>query len=455
MNMYNTSHSNRMTGFILTSAMAGVLLAGCTTQAAPRAEISASKAQIALASGKTEQAISAAEAAVQAEPRNAGYRAMLGTAYLEAGRFSSAATSFDDAMALGDSSARTALSLALVLSGQGKYAEAAALLNDWDDVIAPADLGLAYALSGQPQRGIEIMSHAIRSGNNTPKMRQNLAYAYALNGQWKEARLMAAEDVPADQVGTRIQEWALMAQPEAWQHRVAALLGTPAGVQDAGQPVRLALANSPGVQQLATEAAAFAAPQPVAVERPLMARTSEVELPPIGDAPPEASVAYQSYPPTPAERPDDFETAFATLAPAGGSLAQVAQDAMRFVQEPVVQTVAVRQGAAPTPVRAVAAKKSDGTHLVQLGSFSSEQGARRAWGIYVKQYPDLANHELVITQANVRGKRYYRVSAAGYGLASSKAMCGRVKSGGAGCFAYAEGRPLPGAIDTGVRMAMR
>jgi hypothetical protein len=34
-------------------------------------------------------------------------------------------------------------------------------------------------------------------------------------------------------------------------------------------------------------------------------------------------------------------------------------------------------------------------------------------------------------------------------------MCGRVRGGGAGCFAYAEGRPLPGAIDRGIRLASR
>jgi hypothetical protein len=62
---------------------------------------------------------------------------------------------------------------------------------------------------------------------------------------------------------------------------------------------------------------------------------------------------------------------------------------------------------------------------------------------------------MVISEAIVRGKHYWRVSAAGYGLASSRSMCGRVKSSGEGCFAYAEGHPLPGAIDTGIRMALR
>jgi hypothetical protein len=134
----------------------------------------------------------------------------------------------------------------------------------------------------------------------------------------------------------------------------------------------------------------------------------------------------------------------------------VTHDTQRFVQEPVVQAVAARQSAAPKPALAAAAtKRSDGTHLVQLGSFLSEQGARRAWGIYAKRYPELANHQMVITEADVRGKRYWRVSAAGFGRASASAMCGQVKSSGQGCIAYAEGRPLPGAVDTGVRLAQR
>src|SRR5690606_24848069 len=189
---------------------------------------------------------------------NAAYRATLGSAYLDAGRFAAAATSFNDAMKLGDNSPRNALSLALSLTGIGKYAEAAAILNDWEGEIATADLGLALALAGQPERGIHLMGNAIRGGENTPKMRQNLAYAYALAGRWREARLMAQQDVPAGKVSDRIAEWAAMARPEAWQQRVAALLEVPAGVADAGQPAQLALANTPSIEQLASEASALA-----------------------------------------------------------------------------------------------------------------------------------------------------------------------------------------------------
>ena len=80
---------------------------------------------------------------------------------------------------------------------------------------------------------------------------------------------------------------------------------------------------------------------------------------------------------------------------------------------------------------------------------------RRAWGIYAKRYPELSGHQMVISEAVVKGKRYWRVSAAGYGRSTANAMCGQVRSSGNGCFAYAEGRPLPGAVSTGVQMARR
>ena len=62
---------------------------------------------------------------------------------------------------------------------------------------------------------------------------------------------------------------------------------------------------------------------------------------------------------------------------------------------------------------------------------------------------------MVINEAVVRGKHYWRVSAAGFGRSTASSMCGRVRAEGQGCFAYAEGRPLPGAVDRGVRLARR
>ena len=449
--MNRIANSNKVLGpklaLAVTTALTGALLAGCATSAAAPANVSASRAAEATADGKHARAIVHAEAAVLAEPHNAAYRKVLGAAYLDASRFGSAATSFDDAMKLGDTSPGTVLSLALALAGQGNYQQASALLYEWDGEIAKADLGLALALAGQPERGIHVMGNAIRGGENTAKMRQNLAFAYALAGRWREARMMAAQDVPGDQVGDRMEEWARLASPDNAYLRVASLLQVPVGIADAGQPVQLALANNPSIDQLASEATAVAAAEPADLPPLAVASTPVVELTPL--AAPAAAPAPAAV--------NNFQAAF--TAPA---LSPVPQDAGAFVRAPVVQAAPARQAAAPARAAApaprstlAAAPQAEGTHLVQLGSFASEAGARRAWAIYARKYPQLSGHQMVISEAVVRGKRYWRVSASGYGRSTSSAMCGQVRASGGGCIAYAQGRPLPGAVDTGVRLARR
>jgi Flp pilus assembly protein TadD len=475
--------STRIASLAVTTALAGVLLSGCATSAAPQANISAARAQEAMAEGRHDRAVRLAEDAVQADPHNASYRAMLGKAYLDAGRFASAQASFDDAMTLGDLSPRTALSLALTLTAQAKYSEAAALLNDWEDHIATADLGLAFALAGQPDRGISLMSDAIRGGENTVKMRQNLAYAFAVAGRWREARLMAAQDVPADQLGSRMEQWAAMASPTAYQTRVARLLGTPDGVMDQGQPVHLALNNNPSIDQLADEATALAVAAPAAPASPALASPAQVaangmavpaagaELPAVGRASVAQAFAPQTFAPmqaAPAQTAMVLHDAGSFAAPAPAA-APAAAPAPRYANTAVAPRVSGQAAAAPASARSTAradaqaaaparatARAADGTHLVQLGSFTTEAGARRAWGIYTSRYPELQNHEMVITEAVVRGRHYYRVSAGGFDRANSRNMCNRIDgSNGDGCITWAAASPLPGAVDNGIRLARR
>lgn len=456
------ARTNRTAALALTTALSALAITGCSAKGAPRADISANKAQTALEQGDSGKAIANAEAAVLAEPRNAAYRAVLGAAYLDAGRFQSAATSFDDAMKLGDTSGRTALGYALAAIGAGNHPQAAAVLEDWRDDIPAADLGLALALAGQADRGVHVLGNALRSGDNTPKLRQNLAYAYALQGNWKAARIMAAEDVAPGELDKRISDWAQVTKPEDYQQRVAGLLNVPVRA-DSGQPVQLALNTNANAQQFAAEAAVMA---------PQVASRS-AELPPVGAAaytprelPPLDSVPVGGVPAkaapqlavaAPAVRaPESFEDAFKAPAPSGATVAQVAASAVKFMSNPVVQKMPVRQGAAAKPAR-VASRAADtnGSHLVQLGSFSSEAGARRAWGIYAQRYSNLSDYQMVITEAKVRGKTYYRVSAGGFQAAAAKNMCGTIKSNGQGCIAWADGRPLPGAVDRNYRMASR
>ncbi|MFA9200376.1 MAG: SPOR domain-containing protein [Cypionkella sp.] len=431
------NRSTRMLTLAAGTALASLTLAGCATKAAPRAELSASSAEAALKQGKVIAAIAHAEAAVLADPRNPAYRTTLGAAYMEAGRFLSARTSFDDALELGDESARTALGFALASIATGDTGAALQVLDEWQGDIPAADLGLALALAGDTARGVHVLTGAVRGGDNTPKARQNLAYALALNGNWAGARIMAAEDVPADQLDQRLAEWARMAQAEHGPTRVAALLGTKVAA-DGGQPAQLALAASPTIEQLAAQAEAPAAP----------ADLPAGELPALAEAAP--------MPAAPAEPTREFQAAFAEpVAPMAP--VETAGDSSNAVSQPVVQAVAAR---APRPAparapRAAAASSATGNHLVQLGSFSSEAGARRAWSIYERQFPQLAGYEMVITKAVVRGKTFFRVSAGGLSRTAAAATCSSVRGKGQGCYAWTQGRPLPGAVDIGVRLARR
>src|SRR3546814_15526434 len=74
----------------------------------------------------------------------------------------------------------------------------------------------------------------------TARTRQNLAYAYALAGRWKDARMMAGFDLDPLAANQRITQWAQNAAPGLSQQRVAALMGVPIDGADAGQPAALA-----------------------------------------------------------------------------------------------------------------------------------------------------------------------------------------------------------------------
>lgn len=433
------------------AVLAVSLLAGCAAQGMAVRGNSAEAARLALAKGNGEKAVTNAEAAVAASPRDVALRVLLAQSYFKSGRFQSAATTFDDAMKLGDNSARTALSLALAQIGAGQQDAALAVLDDWRGEIPASDLGLALALAGEPERGVSVLADALRGGENTPKVRQNLAYAYALAGRWKEARVMASQDVPADKLDNRLTEWAVVVAPEQYQRRVAVLLGTPMR-NDSGQPAMLALANNPAMEQLAAEATANpAAPVAVAVKMP--SAPANAELAPVNEAP--VAAAPQAVAEASAA-PVDFAFTPAPAAPT---------ESTQFISQPVIQVAAAATQPAPRQIRASIQRAipvtANGTHMVQLGSFSSQQGARRAWGIYSARNASLAAYRMNITPAVVHGKHVWRVAAAGIsGAGNANGLCSSVKKKGGACFAYAapsrgKAPAVPGREASGPMMARK
>lgn len=442
----------------IASALATAMVAGAGFSASADARQGADKspeqAQKALAKGDAAKAVTLAEALVAGNPREPSYRALLANAYLKAGRFESAATTFDDAMKLGDNSAKTALGFALAEAAAGRGHEAVAILDDWRDAIPAGDLGLALALSGETSRGITILADALRKGDSTPKLRQNLAYAYALDGRWREARIMLALDVPADRIDARISSWAEMARPEDARLRIATILSAPMRI-DPGQPAALALVDSTPAEQLAAETGAA---------KPAGMADAKAELPAVNAQQPENPATLANYSPVVAPAPALALAPAAVPAPVAAPAPAMApaepkQDfAAAFAATPVAQPMAAPASAPAVPAKPahVAFRASrhgtvvhnsvaqGGTHLVQLGSFLSEQGARRAWGIYAARNPELKKHRMTITAAVVRGRNFWRVAAAGFNANGATGLCSTVKARGGACFAYSASRSLPG-----------
>ena len=89
-----------------------------------------------------------AEAAVELRPQVADYRAVLGQAYLLAGRFASAHTTFNDALTLSPGDGKVALNMALAQIAEGDWTGARQTLDSNSGSIPVSDRGLAMALAG-------------------------------------------------------------------------------------------------------------------------------------------------------------------------------------------------------------------------------------------------------------------------------------------------------------------
>lgn len=381
------------------TAGAGVVHSSSSTAGIIKtAEGDAANAGKALAKRKPDDAIRFAEHAVQLRPQDATYRALLGKAYLAAGRFFSARQAFADALHLDPGLPGVALNLALASTATGDYAAARAVLADADNGIAPADRGLAIALAGDPAAGVELLMAVARSSASDAKTRQNLALAFALAGRWGEARQVALVDLSPADADARIVQWAAFAQPKAASDQVSALLGvTP--VADTGQPVQFALVAAP--VQIAQVETADPAPQPE----------------------PRADVAAIDA--TPAPVATDIDTPRPSVGPSVGVVFAERREIVQSLPVQTARSAPVR--AARTP-HAPAATRS---YYVQLGAFRGADSARAAWGRARARHATLLD-KAPSTMPAPNG--LVRVSVGGFVRADADTVCRSVKAGGGSCF---------------------
>jgi Flp pilus assembly protein TadD len=408
---------------------------------APKAEQDAAslfaQAQDAVKKGEYARGLDFAERAVELSPRDVGYRMILADLYLKNGRFQSAEATFADVQQLDPANARASFSIALARIALGRPAGAVAELDRLAETASPADIGLAYALAGEPRRAIELLEPAARVAGATSRTRQNLALSYALAGDWDKARVVAAQDLSPADLASRLEQWAALAQPGGGATQVAALLGvTPA--EDSGQPVRLALAPT----QPAANAFAAAEPLPEPAPETVAATATALALaePDAATAPSAepAQVATADLPQWVSERAA-AEAAAATPAEETRPLYAEAVEALVTPQPSVIAPSRAIEPAAPRfeakrrPARVV--QSGPGRFAVQLGAFSSSSSVERAWAQMLRRF-GFADLTPLSTTVSVPGRgTLHRLSVAGFASREAAGRtCRSIKAKGGACF---------------------
>jgi len=400
----------------------------------------ATRALAALNSNNVPAAIQFAEQAVEKTPNDAGFRALLGSAYFAGGRFKSAEAAYKDALSIYSNQPQVVLKLALVEIAQGKNAEALSYLEAGRDVLDASDYGLAVALAGQPERAIGVLQSAARAPDADARVRQNLALAYALAGDWTNAKTVAAQDIPGDQLDARIHQWMQIATPGNQSTAIATLIGvTPAAV-DPGQPTRLAL-NKTNTQM------AQSAPLPVQAPAPMpQQQVAEAVSPPapvaVAPAPPPVELAAAA----PAAEPMPFVN-----VPARKSAKTAAVPAKKPSAAPV-KSAEMRNASARkkgVPVR-TAAMSGRSTAVVQLGAYSNPKSVLAAWNIKARKYRSLVSYTPMSARFASSKGTFYRLSVKGFGSVNeAAALCSALRHSGGSCFV----RNVAG--DTPVQIASR
>jgi Flp pilus assembly protein TadD len=386
------------------------------------------KAKQALADRHGGDAVRWAEAAVELRPQVADYRAVLGQAYLLAGRFASARTTFNDALTLSPGDGKVALNMALAQIAEGDWTGARQTLDSNSGSIPVGDRGLAMALAGDPTSAVSLLLPVARQPGADAKLRQNLALSLALAGRWQDARVVAAMDLSPTDADKRIVEWAAFARPASRYDQVAALLGvTPAS--DPGQPVALALNASTSV--------VASAPAPVDAYMPKSSAEVSVAAAPV-DTGTTTPAVVAAVAPTPAVSTVVFGPRAEVVQPLPVQPAVGSKAPLIKAPKTAIKAAAfVKPMVAPTTPGAAKVSVSKGNFYVQLGAYDSAGVARDAWGRASRAYSGFSGHAPTGMPVTVNGKNFYRLSVGGFDRAGAAQLCASYRATGGTCFVRA------------------
>ncbi len=334
-------------------------------------------------------AISLAELAVRSQPEAVEARVLLARAYFQAGRFVAAVNAYDDVTAAGHADNHV-MPIILAQLASGRVAQALAHLDNAPATTSQSDRGLAYALAGQTQQAIAVLTAAVRNGEATARTRQNLALTLALDGQWAAARVTALQDLTPDQLDMRLIEWTrIKDQPDA-AGRTAMLLGIAPAANDLGRPLHLAWQS--------------------AGQRDGQESSQQASLADSHPAMPEAT------PPV--------------------SAPEIMADAAPVAADPVVKTaVHTAPDVTLSGTQTVSATTERGW-VIQLGAFSERDNVDRAWHAVRSDYRKMAGYVPTTDNFALKsGKILHRLSVGGFdNVRAARATCRALQKAGHECF---------------------
>jgi D-alanyl-D-alanine carboxypeptidase len=380
------------------------------------------RAQMALGSGDYASAVTLAEQAAEATPQDYNVRSLLGNAYFAGGRFASAEAAYNDSLSLASAQPQIILKRALVQIALGKNDQAISGLQAAQGMIDPADYGLALALAGRPAEAVQVLDVAARAQGADSRVRQNLALANALSGDWAAARVIAGQDLAPDVVDARVQQWMSLAKPTNSYDQVAALVGVTPAAADPGQPVRLALVQTDTRQAQAAPAPAPQVAQAAVADAPAFAA-------PVADPlMPAPSVAEAAPAPVIAEERVDYASAAAISLEAPAAFAVMASN-FAPKAKPTVKKSSAK--ARPAASQSLGSPKA----VVQLGAYSSEERVSAAWAQLSKKYPNLRKYSPMTARFNGPRGTVWRLSIRGFdNQQEAIARCQTLRGKGGSCF---------------------
>jgi Flp pilus assembly protein TadD len=159
-----------------------------------------------------------------AHPTDSSLQYRLGKQLLSAGRPGEAVTMLTRAANLPGADWKTHSALGSALDQEGQYDQARAeyqkaLALSPNELSVQNNMGMSYALQGKLPEAEKTLRLAASNSNaeKLPRIRQNLALVVGLQGRFEEARTIASQDLPPDQVEANLAYLQqMLAQPNTW-----------------------------------------------------------------------------------------------------------------------------------------------------------------------------------------------------------------------------------------------